>query len=345
MKKTNRIFCMACLVGAMAFVASSCKKQEEKSATNINLPGFEEVVGDVNETDRAYLDFTDGNKFKWNNNDEIMVYNLNESDGTKTEKAIYATDGNAEGKTNSIFHYNRGTQFTTPQGHYFMFYPVSKVATGTDGLDKDNYETFTVAATQNYTLDANDNPVLDPTSMGMACEVGSLNESFTLKHIFGVCRLRLKGVKAVERIEIEDNSFGLAGNVSMKLHEVNMNTFSEMMNNYLLANPDGTLNPSFVSQWNSYRTTLGYNVSNVSKKITLNCITDATPTGVQLVKTAQTLFYFGVRPGAFIRGFKATVYFTDNTSVEVNNYNYPKDSFRIRAGVITSFSPAQVLGE
>lgn len=334
MKKTNRMFGMLCMVGVVALLVSSCKKNESKTVS-IGLPTFEESIVDGG-GEKLYIDFNASNALKWNGNDEIMIYNLDAENGTKTVKKVYSTGASAEGATNANFD---GDDLGDKMDHYFIFYPVSKIATGTSALNNINYETFTVPAEQDYTL-INGNPSVDPDGLAAACEVSSLTSHFSLKHIFGVCRLRLKGTnKKVTKIELIDEHHGLAGNVGMKLHEVNMNTFSNLMNLYTLAsNGTSGMNPSFISQWNTYRETLGYTSEATSHKITLNCVTEATPEGVQLNESTVTPFYIAVRPGAFIDGFKIKVYF-GNESKEILNYNTPNTAYRIRPGVISGFTP------
>ena len=328
-----RFFGSICMMGAMALLVSSCMKTDEKADMTIGLPTFEEVNGEPNEVDRLYVDFADGNKFKWNANDEVMVYNLDAANGENTVKAVYSTNAAAEGQTTAHF---TGDDMGDKMDHFFFFYPASKV--NTEGLDHDNYETFTVPAEQTYTL-VNGNPTVDPNSLAAACEVNSIGQALTLKHIFGICRLKLKGTKTVSSIVLHDNAYGLAGQVSMKLHAVQMGKFSQLLDEYTLVQ-DGSpeLNASFVEDWYNYSKDLGYNAKPTGNEITLNC-----PNGVQLNSSTQTLFYIAVRPGAFIKGFTITVNFTDGTNAVINNYANPKNSYKIKPGTITGFAPAQVL--
>ena len=69
MKKTYRMYGTLCMVGMMAFLASSCKKNEENANVTIGLPAFEEVIGDES-GERLYVDFNNGNTYKWNGGDE-----------------------------------------------------------------------------------------------------------------------------------------------------------------------------------------------------------------------------------------------------------------------------------
>ena len=321
----KRLFFAACLAGSLALIASSCKKNEEKEVS-INLPQMEEA-GDIDEG-RLYVDFNANNTYKWNANDEVMFYNLDAEDGTQTIKAVYTTNSSAEGQTNAIF---TGDDMGAKKDHFFVFYPTSKIVNGTAALNVDNYETFNVPGEQTYTL-VNGKPTVDPSAMAAACETEDFN-SFTMKHIFGVLRLKLKGVKAVERLEIVDNSFNLSGNVSMKLHKVNMTTFNEIMNTY--ANNYGEHEEALAN----YLQVLGYSSEPEGKVMTLNC------PDIQLSETTQTHFFVVLRPGALINGFKVNVYFTDGTHDAIDQYNSFNKAYCIKPGVIKSCGPTKVLGQ
>lgn len=334
MKKTYRLFGMMFLAGAMVFATSCNKENNNAEKATITLPDFEEVLGEPSEAERAYIDFNDGKSFKWNANDEVMIYNLDATDGTNTEIAKYQTDASAQGKKTATFAYEEGTAFGAKKDHYFVFYPVSKIVNNNYTLDGDNYQEFVVDSVQNFTK-VGSQITVDPKGLASACEVNTLNDQFLLKHIFGVFRLKLKGTKKVSRIEVVDNSFSLTGSTFMKLHEVNMNRFSSLMNQYTLSGTD--LNPAFVSAWNTYKAELNYTTQPLGKKMILDCTTyDAD--GVQLNNSTQTLFYIGMRPGALIKGFVINVYFSDGTSTTITKYNQPKDSYSIKAGVVTGFS-------
>ena len=86
MKKTNKLFFAMCMLGGFAVLFGSCKKNEEVDSATVGLPAFEEEVDG-----RAYIDYSNGNKFKWNANDQIMVYNLDKDNGTNSEKDVYQT--------------------------------------------------------------------------------------------------------------------------------------------------------------------------------------------------------------------------------------------------------------
>lgn len=329
MKRNNRLFFAMCMAGSLALLASSCKKNEENNEVMISLPQMEEA-GDF-DGDRLYIDFNQNNTYKWNGNDEVMFYNLDAEDGTQTIKSVFTTTAAAEGATNALFF---GDDLGAKKDHFFVFYPTNKIVNGTQSLDVDNYETFSVDDEQQYTL-VKGKPTVDPTAMAAACETENL-KSFTMKHIFGVLRLKLKGVKTVQSLELIDNTHNPSGNVTLKLHEVNMTTFSNLMDAYASDYNNSQLTPEDLA---AYLQQLGYSSEPEGKTITLDC-----GDGVALSETTQTHFFFVLRPGALIDGFKVNVYFTDgsNDAIEYPNHNTAQC---IKAGVIKSCGPAKILGQ
>lgn len=328
----SRFFSVACLAGSMILLASSCNKNEDTKQVTINLPQMEEEADF--DGDRMYIDFNQGNTYKWNGNDDVMFYNLDAEDGTQTIKAIYTTNASAEGQTNAVF---TGDDLGAKKDHFFAFHPVSMLANGDAALDVDNFETFTVLDEQTYTL-IGGKPTVDPSAMACACETDDIS-SFKMNHIFGVLRLKLKGVKTVQRLELIDNKYNLSGNVTLKLHEVNMTTFSNLMTAYAsdYNNTNNTqLTPEDLA---AYLQQLGYSSEPEGKKITLDC-----GNGVALSQTTQTHFFFVLRPGALIDGFKVNVFFTDGTNdaIEYPNHNTAQC---IKPGVIKSCGPSKILGQ
>ncbi len=327
MKKTNKLFFAMCMVGGFALLFGSCKKDNESVTTTINLPAFEEEV-----EGRAYIDFNDGKKFKWNANDQVVLYNLDDQDGTQSEKAVYQTTANAEGQPTGLFEYASGDQISAKKYGYFVFYPVDKVDVSAP-LNEINYETFTVPATQNYTK-VGDVVTVDPAGMAMAIDVANITGNYTLKHIFGVLKLKITGTGNVTGIEVEDSRYNLSGTVGMKLHEVKMAKFTALQNDFIANNDPDNYGP-FINEWNSYRSLLGYTTNGSGKTMKLDCGHD----GIALNSATPTEFYIGLRPGALKYGFKVNVYI-DNSMIPVefdytgaNNLHYG-----IKAGVVKSLS-------
>ena len=296
MKKTNKLFFTMCMAGAFALILGSCKKNEETTKVTVNLPAFEEEVDE-----RAYIDFSNGNMFTWNGGDEMAMYRL-AVDGTEGLKGVYTADADGEGQTSAHFTYQSGEVLGTygeVEGYsYFGFYPAAKVS----GDEFDGcYETFAVDATQEYTLDPNDNPTIDPAGMALAADRKSLEGDVALNHIFGILRLKLKGTGVVTKIVVEDKRYSLSGKVSMKLHEVDMAKFSALQQAFVdSADPEN--DDTFAPVWAEYKGDLDYSAKGTGKTMTLNV------PGVQLNAGEFTPFYIGLRPGALKYGYKLYFY-------------------------------------
>ena len=318
MKKKNKLFLAMCVAGSFALLFGSCKKNEEVKEVNINLPALEEEVDS-----RAYIDFGNNGQFMWNGNDEVVIYNLDQA-GLTSQKAIFAAPANAQGRASTKFYYQSGDQITGKKYGYFMFYPVSKVSDGP--LAEGNYETFTVDANQTYTLDPAGTPTVDPESMALAIDMPALSSTVSLKHIFGILKVRLTGTGAVTKIEVVDNRYNLAGSATMKLHEVKMVTFQNIQNAFVSTNdPDNE--ESFYGAWNAYKTTLDYSTVAGGNVMTLNC-----PTPVQL-SSEETLFPISLRPGALKYGFTLKVYLDgSDTPLEFVNGGQASWNYGIKAG-------------
>lgn len=321
MKKMNKFFFTMCMLGGFAVLFGSCKKNDEAETVTVNLPAFEEEIDG-----RAYIDFANGNSFKWNANDQIMVYNLDAQDGTNSEKAIYQTTASAEGQATAVFTYASGDEISAKKSGYFIFYPVDKVSD--KALNELNYETFTVADTQEYTKVGN-NATVDPKGMASAIEVNRVSGAFTLKHIFGVLKLRLTGVGTVTRIEVIDERFNLSGSVSMKLHEVSMDRFSSLQTTFI-NNQDPYNVDAFVNAWEEYKSDLSYSTAGGGKMMTLNL-----NNGIGLNGDTETNFFIGLRPGALKYGFRVKVYLAGEDEPRVFDYTGDNNlHYGIKAGVI-----------
>ena len=324
--KKKRLFVTMCMMGGFALLMSSCKKANESVEVSINLPQCEEEADG-----RAYIDFANGGAFKWNAEDQVAIYNLDAQNGANSERAIYQTTASAAGQATARFSFASGDQLSAKKSGYFVFYPVSKL----DGeLGEDNYQNFSVSATQQYSKDLNANPTIDLESMAMACTLGSLNGTFTLKHIFGILRLKLKGEGNVTRIVVEDSRFNLNGTVGMKLHAVDMDRFTSLQNMYI-NDDDPYANDNFVAAWNDYKEELSYSVAggNEGKTITLEC------PSIGLNGDTETPFYVGLRPGALKYGFKVYVYIEGENEPHVLDYTGQNNlHYGIKAGVIQNIS-------
>ena len=325
MKKTNRIFFTVCMAGAFAVMFGSCKKNDETANSSIGLPQFEEEVDA-----RAYIDINNSNKLTWKNGDQVVIYNLDAQDGTNSEKAVYSTT--ADGKTSGTFTYESGDQLSAKKYGYFVFYPAAKVNVQAP-LDEMNYETFTVEDTQVYTTFGNSGtPTVDSKGLALAIDINSLSGNYSLKHIFGILRLKLKGTGNVNKIEVIDERFNLHGSVSMKLHEVKMDKFTTAQN-YFIAVDDPYNNSTFVNYWNEFKSDLDYTTQGGGKKMTLSV------PSVALNTNTETHFFIGLRPGALKYGFTVKVYLDGQDEPEILDYTGNNNlHYGIKAGIIKGLS-------
>ena len=326
MKKVVRLFGMACLMGVFAFCSSSCKKNEETvSSISIDMPTVEESFIDG---EKAYIDYSDGNKMKWSAGDEVMVYNL-KNDYTQSERVVYTL---SSGANTTIAHFQSpgAVSATTEQG-FFVFYPASKVVN--HALGERNSQTFDVPATQTYALNQ-----MDPTSLVMACKVDNPHNSFNMKHIFGFANFRMKGTKKVASVKVIDDAFNLNGTITADIPGVDEAQLSALIEECGNAS-DAQAFDTYMSNLIDYLQTVNYTSEPVDKTMTLEC----PQVGVQLNANTYTNFIVTLRPGALAKGFSLLVTFTDESEVEITKYqagitSYTTNVFCIKPGRLLNFN-------
>ena len=306
MKKTVKMIGMALLLGAFAFVGSSCKKNNtDNTSLKVRMPGVE-VVND--EGDRAYIDYNaEGNPMIWSKNDQIMFYNLN-STYTKSIRNVY-TIYDGIGSTDGYF--NGGVMGEAMDLGFYGFYPASKVVNHPIGIR--NSQTFDVPATQNYVENQ-----MDPTSLVMACKGQAPVDGFNMEHIFGFANIRLKGTRTVQSVVIEDAKFNLNGNITIDIPAVNgpvLNGLCQNLADYTAdyAQTWGLIN-ALLYGGGDYQP-LNYTSEPGDKTMTLDC-----GEGVQLNPTTPTNFVFTLRPGALHQGFTITVNYTEGEPDVITKY-------------------------
>lgn len=303
MKKLTKVIGMMCMAALVAFTASSCKKTEDEGSEFqirlAQLQGFQTA-------ERAYIDVMSQSELRWNDGDQIMVYNL-DADYTKSIARVFTAQAGAEGQTVAYF---RGRSVGAKKSiGYFYFYPASKAS---GSLQEDNRETFTVAATQTYNPDF----LADPTALVMACTVDAVNANFNMEHIFGMLHVGVRSDNAethhVTSIVIEDKTFHLSGTMSLKLPEVNSATLSGLIDEIGGANYETDLA--------AYLQQLGYESNGDGYTMTLNCCTPENPEGIEVNNNGNTHFLISLRPGALYKGYRVTVNYDNGLSkfVELN---------------------------
>lgn len=332
MKKVTRVLGLMSMAGLLVFATSCNKNKETNSSVNVTMPSMNVATIDG---ERAYIN-EDG-EFRWNNQDYIMVYNL-------------ADPANADESVVSVFHNTTGTGPTAnfagsdvgaklPCG-YFYFYPTGMVSGDPAELMDENRQTFTVSATQNF--QAWENPendyeisLVDASQMPMAINTEDLHADATLKHIFGIAQICLKGknndLRTVDHIVITDNEFNLWGTASMKLHAVNTDELQALVDEYKAGDAN------YATHFAQYVIgELGYESNGQGKSITLDCMTNGT--GVTLLPAPyEAQFNFMLRPLTLSKGFTVDVYFTDREPLHIDRWSQPNLAYSIVPGVINSW--------
>lgn len=302
MKKTFKMIGMACLLGAFAFVGSSCKKNNtDTTSFKVNLPSVEETtIGE----DRAYIDWADGRYMKWSREDKVMFYNLNGSDYTKSIRNVYSL---YEGAGETHAHFSGGVMGDEQDPGYFAFYPAEKVENYPIGPR--NSQTFDVPAVQHY-----NKGTMDATSLVMAAKEWAPTDDVTFKHIFGFIKVRIqadadKNWNKVEWISVTDKTFNLTGDVTIDLPGVDSEELDRLIN-LCYNRPDLDFYSVYMAQLNSYLSSINYHANGTGKTITLIC-----DEPVQLgpdpnnPENPYTDFFITLRPGALATGFTVTVKF------------------------------------
>lgn len=301
MKKIVRTLC---LVAMVALVATSCKKNAEVTEVNVS---FGEVTGMPQNPSlngaKAYVDANDGYKFKWNDGDQVAIYNLS-SESQNSVCEVYTADAGSEGKTKARFTGN-SVGPRKDMGLY-VFYNATMTE---QNLKPNNYEFFHVAETQNY----NGNYMLDPHAMVMACIPANAGDNyvkdFTLEHIFGFLNIAIANVAGtahVNQISVTDANWNLAGVVDLKIPAVDTYQLNSLINQLEANGPDDA---TYLANLAEYVNTLGYHAHGSSKTITMNCNHFNLPDYWTTYKWQY--FFIALRPGALNKGFSVKVVYDE----------------------------------
>lgn len=292
------------LVAMTALIATSCNKKEEVAEFNVSFGetyGLE--AGPSLNGQKAYID-VNGYTFRWNEGDQLLVYNLAE-DYTNSVHEVYTADPGSEGK--------HATRFTGPSVGdrkdigFFVFYNPSKAH---GDLKQGNLETFEVPTTQTY----DPRYLIDPTSLVMASTLGGTTtnqiNNLAVNHVFGflnvaVGNLSGEGQRHVSSIVVTDTRH-LTGELDLFLPKISASEFTNYLNAF---NPNDA---TYMASLNSYLHQVGYNAhGDLGKTITLNCGNKELPFGY------WDFFFITLRPGALYNGFSVTVNFSDADPITV----------------------------
>lgn len=302
----KKILKSVCMIAVIALAFTSCKKNNQEQV-GIRITGTaENFLTEVSE-DRAYMN---GTNTDFEKDDQIMVYNVNIDQSTRTNYGIYWT---TEPGHDVEWRYSSGTVINhgNLEDLFLAFYPAEIVNNGRL-WDGNNEAMFEITDQQNYRKVRNQVAV-SKGSLAMAAkeDVSHIVETVHVqfRNIMGVMVINMKSAssKTVESIVYEDNMFNVTGRVHLKLHEVDPEVLLNLLNNY---NPN---DPTYLGSLNEYIQRSGYyvddaNVAMKDKTITLNC-----GDGVKLNPTTAQTFLIALRPLAAFGGYKLTVNFTDGT--------------------------------
>lgn len=283
------------IIAMVALVATSCKKNEESTSFNLAVGetyGFE--VGPSLDGSKAYFDPFDGYTFKWNENDKVIIYNL-DNDYTKSKAAIYSAEHGGHESPFLVTTHEVGGPLSIG---YRVFYNATM---GETVIRQDNKVTFQIDNEQTYDPSC----FADPNAMVMACTapaVGNHPGVFTMQHIFGYLNIGIVNnntvgdhTKKVTSIVVQDDKWNLSGKLDLKLGPVNATTFTN-----LLTNLDRN-DPEYLDELNSYLHVLGYYAYEQGKTITLKC------NNFSLPYHEYQYFFISLRPGALDEGFRVTI--------------------------------------
>lgn len=336
MKKVTRVLGLMSMAGLLVFATSCNKNKDTNTSVNVAIPSMNVVSVDG---ERAYIN--EDCEFQWNQQDYIMVYNL--ADPANADESVLTVFHNTTGEGPTANFAGSDVGAKLPCG-YFYFYPTNMVSGDPTELMEDNRQTFTVSNTQNFQAfeaEGHSISLVDASQMPMAINTEDLHADATLKHIFGVAQICLKGksgdLKTVESITITDNAFNLWGTASMKLHAVNTDELQALVDEYKAGDAN------YATHFAEYVIgELGYESNGQGKSITLDCMTNGT--GVTLLPAPYAAqFNFMLRPLALSQGFTVDVTFTDREPLHIDRWAQPNLAYSIVPGIINTWNYPTVI--
>lgn len=272
------------------------------------MPVVEEASADES---RAYIDVNANNQLKWFRDDEIAFYNL-AGEYSHSVRNVYTLTSGAN-TPDAYFTGDVMGELNEGFDGYYGFYPASKVVNHPIGPR--NSQTFDVPNKQVIQAIPGD-ILMDPTSLVMAVKGTGIMQHATMQHIFGFAGLKLKGTKAVEKIEVIDNEFPLSGTITLDIPYITDATAYVLNNRCLELSNYLADYETVINHIDEMCAAMNYSAHGEGNTITLEC------GGVQLNAGDYTRFIVTLRPGALHHGFSVKVYYTDQTSETFNKYNY-----------------------
>ena len=326
----NRILKSACIVAVMALAFASCKKNETKLS-------FVATADEIqfNDVERAYIDPSISNKPIFEQGEQVVLYNIELNENDETPHSYYGIYTARTTGQRVLFDYQSGPLVDHPimSDAFFAFYPGQRVNNAF--LAQGNYGVFDIPNVQTY-REINGKGVFAERAWAMAgkkTDQTNINDEFyfNFRNIMGAMCLWLRdpnAQKVVTSIEYTDKLFHVAGDVHLKIHEIDPDEMLYLFRNY---NPG---NDAYMQRLNDYKRATGYFVdgNQYSMTMTLDC-----GDGVALNGTAKP-FYMVLRPLAYYAGCTITINFADGSKkvIDTNNNRV------IEPGVINNFTNVNV---
>lgn len=308
----KKILKSVCLIAVMALAFTSCKKNNDQKEEGLRIKGSTETFFVDASENRAYIL---GNRPAFEKDDQIMIYNVNVNNPERSNYGIYWTN---QGGYEVYWRYSSGTVINhgNLEDMFLAFYPAEIVNNG-NLWHGQNEAMFELVDHQNYRK-VNGVATAAKGTVAMAAKEETkdiVDEIFVdFKTIMGIMKIDMKSAssKVVDSIVYEDNMFNVTGRVHLKLHEVDPEELTTLLNNY---NPNDN---AYLTSLNAYIQRSGYfvddaNVAMKGKTITLDC-----GEGVQLNPNTAETFMITLRPLAAYAGYKLTIYFKDGTHAQVS---------------------------
>lgn len=306
----NKITKSLCMMAVVALAFTSCKKDNTPTNSVVFNHTMQQLVtvNDENEFEKVYLDPT--NTIAYEEGDRLMLFDIHDG-GTSSANALYELVTASDETLLTIVSGQTELPATTT-GAYYAFYPGDNVVA--TNLANGNRATFRLDATQTYRANTAAGTMLPKGALYIAAKAAEDNMEdayFYCDNICGVLRLNFFCVanKKVRSIEVTDNAFNIVGDVELKIDEVDPDYMTSLFNRY-------DESDAYQSELAAYLNTLGYNTSNASNTVTLDC-----GNGVTLGKTKATAtpFYIVMRPLALLKGCTIKVNFTNGTSKTITS--------------------------
>jgi hypothetical protein len=274
------------MLAVLALAFTSCNKEEKTVAFQATTQQL--VVEDESEA-KVYID--NASHIIFEQNDLVTLYNVTNSLGSFC--GVYR----ATSTGNSVSFVPTSSEISTiTDGAFYAFYPGGEGHVAPN-LSNGNRCTFTIDPIQNYRT-INGGLAIPHNALYMAAKAVTTDlssTSFSMRNICGILQLKLYSPsgKTIKKIRVTDKHFGITGDVQLIITEIDPEELTTLFNQY------DENNPTYMATLNEYKNRIGYNVTNVTKAMTLDLGEGVT---LGTTKNAPTEFYIVLRPLALSQG-------------------------------------------